>query len=815
MPAETPAGSQEKIGEPFPLTEAQKEIWLAAQMGGAAALGYNESLKFDFRGAFDVELFRAAIRRILQRHPILLATFSRDGQSQQIHPGATVDVPLVDLSVEDDSIQRRKLAEIVEEAISTPFDLTTGPLLRIDIIRLSGEHHVVIWTAHHIVCDGWSAGLLVNELAKIYSASKQGTTPVLDIPSSFREYALATLDENDEMAYWRGQFSELPAPLDLPSDHPRPLVRSGRASTTRRELPLSLHQQLKRVAGQQRTTLVVMLIAGLKVLLHRLSGQSDIVIGLGAAGQALSGRNCLAGHCVNLLPIRTRLNKEAGFQENLAAIKKTVLDAYDHHGTTLGGILQNLRVPRSTARPPLVEIIFNVDRDPGADGFHGLSVKCERNPKRALHFDLFFNFVEGPHGLCVECDYNTDLFDSATIERMQGHYRCLLESVIANPDARISELQLLSPAELDRFLPSAGQGMDPYPKTLCVYEWFEQQAARSPDSIAVVCGSQTLTYSELSLRSNQLAHRLKELGAGPNQLVGLCLDRSVQMVVALLGIQKAGGAYVPIDPQYPHDRVAFMLEDSGASILVTSEALLATLPVNVSHIICLDRDGHNLVQMSTEPCQGGAKPDDLIYVIYTSGSTGKPKGVEITHQCVVNFLASMQREPGITSADRLLAVTTLSFDLAGLEMYLPLVSGAQLIIAPREAVADGIALAALLESSHATIMQATPVTWRLLLESGWKGSLQLKLLCGGEAFPRDLANRLLACANEVWNLYGPTETTIWSTIYRVDSRQGSVPIGQPIGNTDVYVLDGRKNLVPVGVAGELYIGGAGLARGYR
>lgn len=825
MPAETPAGSQEQIGEPFPLTEAQKEIWLAAQMGGAAALGYNESLKFDFRGAFDVDLFRAAIRRILQRHPILLATFSRDGQSQQIHPGATVDVPLVDLSVEDDSIQRRKLAEIVEEAISTPFDLTTGPLLRIDIIRLSGEHHVVIWTAHHIVCDGWSAGLLVNELAKIYSASKQGTTPVLDIPSSFREYALATLDENDEMAYWRGQFSELPAPLDLPSDHPRPLVRSGRASTMRRELPQSLHQQLKRVAGQQRTTLVVILIAGLKVLLHRLSGQSDIVIGLGAAGQALSGRNCLAGHCVNLLPIRTRLNKEAGFQENLAAIKKTVLDAYDHHGTTLGGILQNLRVPRSTARPPLVEIIFNVDRDPGADGFHGLSVKCERNPKRALHFDLFFNFVEGPHGLCVECDYNTDLFDSATIDRWLGHFETLLGGIAANPAKGLGELPLLTEAESHELAHCWNDSAKRFPRQWTLAEWFESQAEKTPHARAVTYQGLHITYQELNLRANRLAHYLRGQGVGPDTLVGLFVERSPELVVGILGILKAGGAYLPIDPVYPSERIAFMIEDAGVPLVLTESSLAPTLRGLQTKIVSLDADHAVIIREPDTNPPKCSHPDNLAYVIYTSGSTGKPKGTLITQHNVVRLMQATEHWYRFNERDVWTLFHSHAFDFSVWELWGALLYGGRLVVVPYLTSRSPEEFYHLLANEQVTVLNQTPSAFKQLIQA--EGSLSPRpnlalryVIFGGEALDISSLQPWFERHGDrnptLVNMYGITETTVHVTyrpLSKTDLTSGSV-IGVPIPDLQVYILDAHRQPVPIGVFGEIYVGGDGVARGY-
>jgi len=348
----------------------------------------------------------------------------------------------------------------------------------------------------------------------------------------------------------------------------------------------------------------------------------------------------------------------------------------------------------------------------------------------------------------------------------------------------------------------------------CIHELFEAQAVRTAEAVAIVCGSERLTYRELSVRANRLANRLRSLGVGPNVLVGICLERSADMVIALLAVLKAGGAYVPLDPQFPPERLNLMLDDSGAAVFVTQQDLNAAAPPRRTTVLCLDRDKVSIEQESSSGPGEQSRPENLAYVIYTSGSTGIPKGVAVEHRSVVNLLESMRREPGISQVDRLLAVTTLSFDIAGLEIFLPLISGAQLIIAPRSAVVDGGALGRLLDESEATVMQATPVTWRLLLDSGWEGLPRLKMLCGGETLPRELANRLIATGGELWNLYGPTETTIWSSIYRVNEGMAAVPIGKPITHTQMYVLDEHRQQVPTGIVGELYIGGDGVAREY-
>jgi hypothetical protein len=566
----TEAKKEEQEAGAFPLTEAQKEIWLAAQMGGDAAVAYNESLKFDFRGAFDVDLFRAAAHQVVQRHPILLGSLSEDGEWQRLNPDAKLDMPLFDLSRENETEREQKLTEIVDRETSEAFDLVAGPLLRVRMVRMAPEHHVVIWTAHHVVCDGWSGGLIVDELAKIYSALKQGIQPDLEEPVPFREYVSQELasEVRESVTYWRERFATLPPPLELPTDRPRRPVRTAQASTVARNLETSLQQSIKRAAGQLLTTQVVFLMAALKTLLHRLTGQSDLVVGLGAAGQAITGQNCLVGHCLNLLSIRTQLREEASFQDNLTAVKKGVLDGYDHHQSTIGGILQHVNVPRNPSRSPLVEVLFNVDWDPGASEFHGLEFVCERNPKRALHFDLFFNLVETPRGLCVECDYNTDLFDSETIKRWLGHYQTLLESIAADPTVALGKLSILTQAERRELTDDWNRTSVEVPHDT-LPEWFEHQAAKTPDACAVSVAGAALTYRELNLRANQLARHLKQLGVGPEILVGLLVERSLDMVVALLGVTKAGGAYVPLDPSFPSDRLDYMVEDSHMPVLVT------------------------------------------------------------------------------------------------------------------------------------------------------------------------------------------------------------------------------------------------------
>ena len=807
-----------------PPSLAQQRLWFLEQFepGGTA---YTISSGLWFNGSLDRIALENSVKEIIRRHEVLRTSFVEiDG-----HPRALVK-PVTDWSMDlvrlpglSDAEKASEFKRIAIQRAGRPFDLSRPPLLRGCLIDFDGGHYGFVVEVHHIACDGWSLGVLTQELIQLYTAFCLGQpSPLPELQIQYADYArwhrkyIENGAMQSQIAYWQRKLRGPLPTIDLPLDRARPPVMTFRGKRLQQKLPLELLESVRLFSVAESVTVFVTLLAAFKILLSRYSGQSDIIVGSVTAGRSRPELEGLAGLFVNHLALRTDLSGDPTVRQLLSRVRETALEAFSHEDVPFDHLAEVLQLPRDLSRSLLFQTMFILQNFPIRSlDLPGITTRPFESEGQTSRYDLTLEAFELNGEFQVHWEYNTDLFDEATIARMQGHYRCVLESLLSNPQAKISELPLLTPKEAEELVALGESTREQYPQMLCIHDWFEQQAAQTPDSIAVICGSFKLTYSELSIRSNQLAHRLCELGIGPDRLVGLCLDRSIDMAVALLAVQKAGGAYVPIDPQYPRDRIAFMMEDSGIRVLITTEDLLATLPSYGLGTICLDRDRELLSRMSAEPCSGGAIPDNLIYVIYTSGSTGKPKGVEITHRSVANFLASMQREPGISPRDRLLAVTTLSFDIAGLEFYLPLVTGAQLIIAPRDAVADGLALASLLESSGATILQATPITWRLLLESGWNGFPGLKMLCGGEALPRDLANRLLSCGDELWNLYGPTETTIWSTAQRVEPAPGPVPIGRPIANTEVYILDESRKLLPIGVVGELYIGGDGLARGYR
>jgi amino acid adenylation domain-containing protein len=822
-PVAAEVGTTSDENTAFPLTEAQKEIWLAAQMGGQAAVAYNESLKFEFRGDFDLSAFRQAIQLLVKRHPILLASIDQNGQAQRLQTSLQLSVPLLDLTARSPQEQDHALKDLIEREISHRFDLVSGPLVRAHVVRLAPDSHVVIWTAHHIVCDGWSGGLIVSELGKIYSALKMGRPPELEPALSFRDYAKSNESDagrqEEVVSYWKRQFSTIPAPLDLPADRPRAAVRTARASTVKREISAALLQDLRRFAGQRRTTLVVLLVSAFKVLLHRLSGQSDLVVGLPVAGQATSGQNCLVGHCVNLIPIRSVLKPDESFDANLAALKKNVLDAFDHSQATIGQILQHVHVPRTPDRPPLVEVIFNVDRELSEVRFQDLQFHCERNAKRALHYDLFLNVVEGPQGIYAECDFNPDLFDPATALRWLGHYETLLESIVSEPSSTLAKLRMLSGDESKTILDVWNDTEAEYAGPPLLHQLVEQQVDRTPTAPAVTFGDETISYCELNKRANQLAHYLRKLHVGPEALVGVFLERSIEMVVSLLAVLKSGAAYVPVDPEYPLERIAFMVRDADCSALLTTAHLRDRLSAVSCPIIDLNQD---LPRIEHEPVanpEPRGTGDSLAYVIYTSGSTGNPKGAMNAHRGIRNRLLWMQTEFPMTSADRVLQKTPFSFDVSVWEFFWPLISGAHLVVAKPGGHREPDYLVKLICSREITTSHFVPsMLGAFLAEPEVRDCTSLRqVVCSGEALSLALQQeffRLLPA--RLFNLYGPTETAVEVTYWECDrhSSLATVPIGRPVGNTQVYVLDRALQPVPIGVPGELYLGGVQVGRGY-
>ncbi|MEH2321834.1 non-ribosomal peptide synthetase [Nostoc sp.] len=803
-----------------PATESQKEIWASVQMGDAANCAYNESQSLRLRGKLDVKVFQSAVEKLVQRHEALRTTFSTDGNTLCIVASRQIEIPIIDISSLEPQEQQEKLASILRQEVEQPFNLEHGPLFRVKIVKLQPQEHLVLLTAHHIICDGWSWAVLMPDLGKLYSGLQQGIVPELEEPDNLSEYATLQEEEADSPEaiateqYWLQQFADSVPVLDFPSDRPRPPLRTFNAAREDWHLNPELVANLKQLGTKLGCSFMTTILGGFEVWLHRLTGQDDLVVGISAAGQAALGQYNLVGHCVNLLPLRSQVNGEKSFSDYLRSRRSAVLDAYDHQQFTFGSLVKKLVLPRDSSRIPLVPIIFNVDQalDSNQLPFLELEVEFFSNPRAFENFELFINATELHGKLILECQYNTNLFDADTIRRRMAEFETLLLGIVANPNQSIAKLPIL-PAIEQQLLAKWNNTQTAYPQDICIHQLFETQVEKTPDAIAVVFEDEQISYRELNLRANQLAHYLQSLGVGSEVLVGLCVERSLEMVVGVLGILKAGGAYVPLDYAYPQERLAFMLQDAQVSVLLTQEKLKSGLPNHQAEIICLDTNWQSKDYGLDNPTHN-ITSNNLAYVIYTSGSTGQPKGVQIQHRSAVNLLNAVAQEPGLTAEDTLLSVTSLSFDIAVSEIFLPLSVGAKLVLVSREVAADGTQLLKALTTSRATFMQPTPVTWRLLLAAGWQGSPQLKMISTGEALPKDLANQLLPKGACLWNLYGPTETTIWSTGYKVRAGNKAIGIGCPLANTQIYILDSHLQPVPIGISGELYIGGEGLARGY-
>lgn len=799
------------ISKVLPLTQAQKEIWLACKFGGQDAnRAYNESVSLILKGSLDPKRLDLAIQKLVGRHESLRATFSANGQFMTVFE--TVDLAFVqqDISDLEATAQQAHINTYLNQEANHSFNLTKGPLAKFGLIQLGGNTHHLIITAHHIICDGWSLGIILEELGALYA---NGNHHALSTAATYASYVqeeldfLPSADFTKTEAYWIGQFKNNVPTVDLPIDFPRPAMRTYQSQRLDFPLDNALVAQIKKVGVQSGASLVVTLMAAFEVLLYHLTGKNDIVLGLPAAGQSASGKLQLVGHCVNLLPIRGQANLKTSFNDYLKQRKTAVFDAYDHQKFSFGQLLQKLAIPRDPGRVPLVPVMFNIDM--GMDSavtFDGLEFELKSNPRNFEAFEIFMNATGTEKALVLEWSYNKALFKETTITQMMAAYQKIIEKVIADPTIAIGQILETDPTDYLQLNDTAVS----YPDRP-LHELLSLQAQQTPEAKAITLGDHSITYLQFEEFSNQLAHYLKAQGVKQGDFVAVCLNRSIDLVVTLVGILKAGAAYLPLDANYPEERLKFMLTDAGAAFLIVNQQQALDLPITGQTLV-LER--LPLQEQPKTPLNITVPPTSRAYILYTSGSTGKPKGVTITHKNLVNFLYSMIKEPGLKPTDKLLSVTTISFDIAGLELYTPLLIGAQLILTNEETAKDSRLLLELLKAAEITVMQATPTTWQMLLETGWEEALPLKALAGGEALPLTLSKKLLDRVDALWNMYGPTETTIWSSVQQIHPQDAIITVGKPIDNTQMYIIDPENNLVKAGSIGELCIAGDGVAEGY-
>ncbi|MDM9583640.1 amino acid adenylation domain-containing protein [Nostoc sp. GT001] len=823
----------------IPLTAAQKELWFLAQMGDEVSRAYNESRTIHLRGTGNLLAVRKAVQEIINRHEALRTTFSPEGDNQLIHPTLTIDIPVSDFSTLGKSQRETQLSELLAREAQQVFHLEKGPLLNCHIVKLQEDHHLVILTNHHIIADGWSISILLRELAVIYSAECQGIASQLPQPMKWSEYALwqVQMQQSPEMAkaeaYWLSQFASSVPVLELPTDRPRPPIFSYTGARENLSLDSTLYNSLKSLSLQRGYTLFTILLTAFFTLLQRLTNQQDIVVGIASAGQSAIAGEYLVGHCVNLLPIRSQVVGNPGFAEYLSSVQQILLDAYEYQIYPFIKLIENLKLPRDPSRTPLFTTGFNLDKAPLESKSLKQEFEIAKNSTSATKLDINLNILQTDSELVIELEYNTDLFDTQTIQRWLGHYVTLLEGVVANSEQPLKELPILTQTQQHQLLVEWNNTKVDYPGEYCIHELFEAQVERLPDAIAVTFEDQHLTYRELNNHANQLAHYLQSLGVKPEVLVGICVERSLEMAIGILGILKAGGAYVPLDPAYPQERLALILDDVKPLVLLTQKHLVAELPTSAAKVVCLD-EWDLYAQESQKNPSSSVTAENLAYVIYTSGSTGTPKGVLITHQALVNHSIAAAKAYELQPEDRILQFASVSFDVAAEELFPSWLSGSTVVIRPNRVLLFAH-FGQFLIQEKLTVINLPTAYWH-----EWVSDLTqtteplpptLRLIIVGteQALPEKLAlwQKLVGDRSQShcirWlNAYGPTEATIGVTIYEpvepvtYPEKQPvySVPVGRPIANTQVYLLDKHLHPTPLGVPGELYIGGIGIARGY-
>lgn len=822
----------------IPLTFAQERVWFLHQLN-PRNLAYNFISTIAFNGSLDVIALERSLREILRRHESYRTTFPMvEGRPVQIiHDIPDYHLDIIDLSDEDFEKQKENTDAWSQKEYQHRFDLAKLPLVRWTLLRYSDKRNVLVHMEHHLVHDGWAFNLFIRELVALYNAYTAGQpSPLNEPPIQLAEFAtwqhewMQGAVSDHQLSYWKEKFSTIPPVLELPTKGSRPPSQTFRGTSLRPEIPLDVCNGLRALSKQEGSTLFMTMLSGFIALLHRYTGESDVAVGTFFANRRKFESESVIGMILNNVVIRATLDKNPTIRELIHHIRNTVLEDASYQDVPFDRVVDAVQPKRDLSMNPLFQVMFSFHDEPMPEsGMTDLDVNIMPVISNgSSKFDL--GVIGIPHsaqklglaqgsendGLTMIWEHNTDLFETSTIARMVEHYKMLLRAMISKPDLRLSQIALSDDDERKTILESWNDTASVLEPSLTLHGLVEQTSRTTPNATAVVFKSEQITYQTLIQQVNQLANYLMRNGVQPNALVGLCVDRSPRMLIGMLAIMKTGSAYVPIDPKFPLERQSFILKDAGIGLLITEGNLCVDLSVGEEvSLINFDTEADAIGRENTELDKiVNVSADALAYVIFTSGSTGLPKGVQIPHKAIVNLLCSMQKKPGFGSDGRFFAVTTLSFDIAGLELYLPLVAGGCVIICPRSVASNGEELANQLKKTGATMMQATPTTWQLLIDTGWKGDKNLTALCGGEAFPQSLAEQLLQRVKSLWNMYGPTETTVWSTIHEVTSADTAIPIGRPIDNTKIFILDQYNNVVPPGVIGELCIGGLGLSNGY-
>ena len=802
---------------PVPLSFSQERIFLLDRLTPGLPV-YNVPTLVRVRATLDAAALGRALDRIVERHEALRTRLLLAGGElvQQVAPPRPVELEVADLRGREtpEAEAERLLAEIAQR----PFDLSRDTLLRAALVHVADADDRLLVVLHHAGSDHASSALLFGELDTLYGAFVAGTEPELpELPLQYSDFATWQRERltgellEHLLAYWRGRLSGAPTRLDLPSDRPRPARQSHRGARRDVELPAPLVTQLRKVARAERASLFVVLLAAFDALLQRYAGVDDLVVGVPVSGRHHAETQALIGYFSNTLALRADLSGDPTFAELVRRVRASMLEAQAHQELPFERLVAELNPERALDRTPLFQVLLGFDV--AADSPRTLAgAPVEPLPLAGWswsRFDLTLVLREQADGsLHGSLEYATDLFDADTIDRLAGHLQTLLDAAAREPALPISALPLLTAAER-RQLESWNATERPFPRR-CLHELVFEQSRRTPDAVAVAGDDERLTYRELAARAAALAYELRAVGVGPGERVGIVVERSPDLLVAMLAALAAGAAYVPLEPSHPPERLGFVLADAGVRAVVAQEELLAGIETGGAAVVPVEtaRQGRD------DPPAVEVDPEQPAYVVYTSGSSGRPKGVEVPHRAVANLLAHMRREPGLTADGVVANVTTPAFDLSVPDWWLPLTTGARLVVVPAEAALDPLELGSRLAATHATFVQATPTTWQMLVDGGWSGHRELTVVCGGEELPASLAAELLLRAGAVWHAYGPTETTVWSSLRKLEPGDERPWLGGPIANTRFSVLDAHGRPQPVGLPGELEIGGEGVAHGY-
>lgn len=821
----------------FPVSFAQERLWILDQMqpGNPA---YNIPAAVRLKGRLGVGALEKALNEIITRHEALRTTFDYlEGRPVQvIKPADEGSLPVIDLRTTEESVREAKALRLAARLAGAPFDLKSGPLLRTALIKLDEHDHLLLLTMHHIISDGWSSYVLIREIATLYDAflnSRQSPLPKLRVQyPDFADWQRQWLQGealDERLSYWKRQLGGALPVLQLPTDWPRPPVQSFRGANEPLALGKQLTDKLKALSQQESVTLFITLMAAFNVLLFRYTDQEDILIGTPAANRNDEELEGLIGCFVNPVVLRTDLSGDPSFRRLLDRVRRVVLEADSHQDAPFVKLVEQLQPERDLSRPPLFQIMLSLQNAPRpAWNLPALAFTSFEIDSGSSELDLLLVINDSEQGLNGFMQYDTDLFEADTIRRMLDHFAVLLEEAVTDPEQRISSMPLLTEARRRLMLAELNDTNGEYIDNVCIHHLFEAQAERTPDVTAVICEDQHLTYSQLNQRANQVAHYLRRLGAGPDSVVGLCMERSLEMVVALLGILKAGAAYLPLDSQYPQERLTFMIEDSRAQILLTQERLLNSIPRRQENLISIDTEWKTISGERDENPSSAVRPGNLAYVIYTSGSTGRPKGTMIQHESLVSYTETATAGYGIAHTDRVLQFCSISFDISAEEIFPCLTRGATLVLRT-DWMLDSVSMFLnTVDCWSVSVLSLPTAYWHEITASlgteveELSPSLRLIIIAGERALPQRLAtwHAHVGRRTRLINTYGLTESTIISTLGELTEADGAggrlreVPVGRPIRNTQVYILDRNLQPVPVGVPGEIYIGGLLLARGY-